>query len=167
VMEGEIPAVAASFLRRALTTSAPCDFAVAEASATRLVSPGGTLAPSPGGKDVPPERSPAKTASEWENEALVTRPGELVVPVDVELRYADGSRQRRTWDGVKRFDRIRTLTSSPLARVTVDPDHKLLVDRNLLNNTLAVAPSGTARTKSVLDAAGVIVGILETLGWAW
>jgi hypothetical protein len=70
---------------------------------------------------------------------LVTRRGTLAFPVDVELTYADGSTERRRWDGEGESTRIAIDHRVALRGVVIDPDHDILIDQNLLNNH-ATAP---------------------------
>ncbi len=57
----------------------------------------------------------------WQVEVEIGRRGDLVGPVEVRLRFADGSEQWRRWDGRDRWVRWRVEAPSPLAEVAVDP----------------------------------------------
>ena len=70
---------------------------------------------------------------------LVTRRGTLTFPVDIELTFADGSTERRRWEGDGESTRIRIEHRVALRGVVIDPDHNVLIDQNLLNNH-ATAP---------------------------
>lgn len=60
-------------------------------------------------------------------EVVVTNTGTVHVPVDVELRFEDGSTQRLHWDdrGTGHWERFVIERSSRLAEVTLDPDRKI------------------------------------------
>lgn len=77
-----------------------------------------------------------------EVEVLLRRAGTLSLPVEVELRLADGQRLRETWDGREPFLRLRRRTSAPLAGAVVDPDRRLPVDDDRTNDARSLAPSG-------------------------
>jgi hypothetical protein len=58
----------------------------------------------------------------WRIDVDIGRRGDFAGPVEVALEYADGTRERRTWDG--RAPQVRwTIDSGErLARVVVDPE---------------------------------------------
>lgn len=116
------------------------------------------------------EKRTADTTSNWSNAVWIGRRGELDLPVDVELRFADGSRVRRevrfgpppvVGVGPKPFDVAAVATGIPsetvgprkgstwvridadgpqqLVGAIVDPDKKILVDRDRLNNFGTIA----------------------------
>jgi hypothetical protein len=61
-------------------------------------------------------------AQGWAIDIDIGRQGEFVGPVDVELVYADGGRERRRWDGSARWVRWRVESEQRMSRVVVDPD---------------------------------------------
>ncbi len=56
----------------------------------------------------------------------IRRVGSITMPVEVELEFADGSRERRTWDLPAREGVLQLSDARRLRRVTLDPDHRLL-----------------------------------------
>jgi hypothetical protein len=80
----------------------------------------------------------------WESTVLVRRRGEVVLPVEVELRFEGGARDRRAWDGQDRWIRYRVTRPERLLSAHVDPDGKLALDVDALNNAKRVAPDGRA-----------------------
>jgi hypothetical protein len=61
-------------------------------------------------------------------EVVVQNNGNFHVPVDIELKFADGSTQREQWDdkGTGNWKRFLIERSSKLVEVRIDPDHKVL-----------------------------------------
>lgn len=93
----------------------------------------------------------AKGSSEWASSAWIGRRGALDVPVDVELRFADGSRARRTIrfprpaqpdapaakseaTATSTWYRVDADGPSALVAAIVDPDLALVIDRDRLDN---------------------------------
>jgi Peptidase family M1 domain len=111
------------------STAGPVDYAATSAS-TRRARP---LTGFTGEGDARALAPAAEEAGGWESLAVVQRLGEASWPVEVELRFADGSRMRRPWVGDERWIRYR-VTGPKLVAVEVDPDHKCLLDANPLNN---------------------------------
>ncbi len=73
-------------------------------------------------------------AGGWDASVLVRRRGTLVLPVDVELTFVDGTTRLEHWDGegdAKRFDFHGPVA---LRGAVVDPQGRVLIDRNLENN---------------------------------
>ncbi len=66
-------------------------------------------------------------------EAVLVRKGEATMPQVIELRFADGSVRRETWDG--RSERHRLTTEQELVSVVIDPDDTVRLDMNLANNS--------------------------------
>jgi hypothetical protein len=84
-----------------------------------------------------------QTDSRWTCRALVRRRGSLELPVDVELGFADGSRERRTWDGHGTNVSLTAKSDHPMTFAIVDPDTKVILDDNLGNNAFRTAGSRT------------------------
>jgi len=98
------------------------------------------------------EASPSRKASGWEGEAgsrrtlLASRPsgfdsvvevsrlGGISLPVEIEMVFADGTKIRRIWDGRDRWIRYTSEGASPIEHAHVDPDRKILVDVDQINN---------------------------------
>ncbi len=55
--------------------------------------------------------------------------------MDVALRFADGSRARRHWDGRGRFQPIDVEGPSQLTAAVIDPDLAILLDDDLTSNS--------------------------------
>jgi hypothetical protein len=71
----------------------------------------------------------------------VSRLGEICLPVDVEVLCEDGTTARKQWDGKARYVGLEFTTESPVTTAIVDPDHRIPLDMNVLNNSRTVEPS--------------------------
>jgi hypothetical protein len=65
----------------------------------------------------------------------VRREGDAVVPVDILVKFKDGSTERRTWDGEYRWVKYTWLRNSEIESVQVDPGTKYRLDVNFSNNS--------------------------------
>ena len=72
---------------------------------------------------------------------LVSRLGEMHLPVDVLVHFAGGREVREHWDGVARYREFTYRGSEKIAWASVDPDEILVIDINRINNSRAVEPS--------------------------
>jgi hypothetical protein len=58
----------------------------------------------------------------WQVEIELARLGDFIGPVEVELTWAGGASERRTWGGEERWVRWKLEGTQRLAQVVVDPD---------------------------------------------
>ena len=71
---------------------------------------------------VGPEVGDGGEGESWLIEVELVRAGELVGEVEVELVWADGSTERRAWDGAARWKKWQLESPHRLREVIVDPD---------------------------------------------
>ncbi len=91
------------------------------------------------------EPKPKDDTRPFETDVVVGRQGDLCLPVDVLLRFENGQTYRTTWDATTKWLRLKTVYESRLAQVALDPDGKIVLDRNPFNNVRNV---GTVKTPS-------------------
>jgi hypothetical protein len=94
-------------------------------------------------------------------EVVVTNTGGWHVPVDVELRFADGSAQRLRWEDrgdSGAWERFVVERSSQLTEVLLDPDGKLALDSPVRHH-VRIAGDGSA----ALRAGSWIASLAQTL----
>jgi hypothetical protein len=68
------------------------------------------------------ETQPAADDDRWYVELQLSRRGEFVGPVEVELRWSDGTVERRSWDSETRWVRWRLESTARLVEIAIDPD---------------------------------------------
>jgi hypothetical protein len=71
---------------------------------------------------------------DYEGWVLITRRGNLSLPVEVELTRADGTTERVPWDGQGDFVRIPYSGSVSLRSAVIDPENRVLLDADRTNN---------------------------------
>jgi len=76
-----------------------------------------------------------------ESRVVVNRHGELRFPVTIALRTAAGEQLRESWDGSGRFRVLLRRGPSPIVSAEVDPEQRVQLDENLLNNAASAYPS--------------------------
>lgn len=71
----------------------------------------------------------------YRSEVVVERIGEIRMPVSVEITFDDGSRVTEHWDGDARWKRFEYSGPQRVEWAVVDPQRKLVLDLNWLNNS--------------------------------
>jgi hypothetical protein len=126
------------FFDQTFYSSDLCDYAVtAKNEEPRVLEgftdgPDGTTvmaspSPKPKGRD--------RKAGPWNSEVTVERLGEVRMPVEVLIEFADGQRVTESWDGRDRWARFKYDRPAKVHRVVVDPHGKLAIDVDPTNNT--------------------------------
>ncbi|WP_158943012.1 M1 family metallopeptidase [Granulicella sp. S190] len=63
------------------------------------------------------------------------RKGDFIFPVTAEVIFDDGTRLREHWDGVDRWTKLTYIRNAKIRSVEIDPDHIILLDKDLFNNS--------------------------------
>lgn len=71
----------------------------------------------------------------YRTEVIIERRGEVRMPVDILVAFEDGSQTRESWNGLDRWYRIQVTSTQQAAYAVVDPDEKLPLDVDRLNNS--------------------------------
>ena len=66
------------------------------------------------------------------------RKDDFVMPVEVEIKFDNGEKIREHWDGQSRWTRFSYLKNAQVVSAELDPDHRILLDRNNFNNSYVV-----------------------------
>jgi aminopeptidase N len=65
----------------------------------------------------------------------VRRKGDFVFPVDLEVKFDDGTTATEHWDGQDRWVRYQYDRKAQIASAQIDPQNQLLLDKNYFNNS--------------------------------
>jgi len=77
----------------------------------------------------------------YESSVWVHRKEDFVMPVELEVKFSNGDKVREHWDGQSRWTRFVYQKKAKVSSVELDPDHKILIDRNNINNSYVVEPN--------------------------
>ena len=83
----------------------------------------------------------------YDTEVVLHRKGDFIFPVEVMIKFSDGSSQREQWDGKARWVRYKYQKRAKVTSVEIDPDHKIWLDRDLFNNSWRAKPDDRASMK--------------------
>jgi hypothetical protein len=156
-VRGRLGAAAARNLERALFERGSVDYLVRDVQSVASDAHAGIFDEASGRRTIP--RSEVRPAARYFGRAVVLRHGSLELPVQIELRLEDGRRERRRWDGEGTRYVVSYEGTSPLVGVTVDPESRVLIDDDLLNNASARKDEGAPRSlERLLYVAELLLG---------
>lgn len=84
-----------------------------------------------------PEKLQEKT---YHSEVAIRRIGEVTFPIELLVKFENSEEIRESWDGHERWKIFTYNKSSPVEYAQIDPDNKILLDTNFLNNSLRRLP---------------------------
>jgi hypothetical protein len=87
----------------------------------------------------------------YKNDVVVLRKGELIFPQEILIVFDNGEEIREEWDGKDRWTRFTYYKPVELKSAQLDPENKLLLDVNHLNNSLTRKPDKISPLKCALD----------------
>lgn len=95
------------------------------------------------------EKQPADTSNQRQYEArvLVSRLGEVKMPVEVLIHFTSGKDVREHWDGQDRYKEYKYVGTDRVDWAYVDPAEVLQIDKNFLNNSKTVDVSSAPAWK--------------------
>ena len=144
------------FFHEAFATGHVLDYAVTAVSSAEARKPegrfdGATVTQAEGGGRPPDSaskgdlargaaREEAGAATLYESRVMVTRLGEFPFPVTVAVKFEGRPAERLQWDGRDRWKRFIFTRPERLEWAAVDPDHKVWLDANWLDNARRVEP---------------------------
>ena len=79
----------------------------------------------------------------------VERLGNMVLPVEVLVQFDDGSEVLETWNGEETIYYFFYKGTKQIVCAEVDPQHKLFLDKNFINNSFTTKPNPTGVRKYV------------------
>lgn len=105
-------------------------------------------------------------ATWYESLVTVRRYGDGIFPVEVVVEFADGTSERRRWDGQAQWTYYRFVRPSRAVTATVDPDRVLLLDIDFTNNSRTTrSRAGEAAAKWTLAWIVWVQDLLLTAGF--
>ena len=85
-----------------------------------------------------------KGETTYETQVILQRKGDFIFPVEAEVKFDNGESTRERWDGKDRWVRYVYHKKAKVVSVELDPDHKVTMDRNYLNNSQTSDPQRKA-----------------------
>jgi len=138
------------FFNQFLNSPDILDYAVGRLRSQEVKKPEGILE---GEQEVFGEHQNEKIQNQkkmYRNEVVVVRKGELIFPQEILITFEEGEEIREKWAGKERWKRFVYIKPYRLKSVQVDPDNKVLLDVNYLNNSRLFKPKMMSPLKCAL-----------------
>ncbi len=89
--------------------------------------------------------------TDYRTTVYLRRKGDFLLPVTVEIVFSDGTRLRDFWDGgtsdQARWKKLTYTRKAKIVSAEIDPDHTVLLDRDLFNNSITKKADPVPRYK--------------------
>ena len=70
------------------------------------------------------------------------------MPIDIRMTYEDGETFFEEWDGQSRTQVLEYQSDQRITKVEIDPDHKIFIDKDFINNSRTLEPEGKGIAKT-------------------
>jgi hypothetical protein len=84
---------------------------------------------------------PTDKNTQFQDTVYIHRKGDFILPVTLQVNFADGTHVREHWNGSDRWVRFSYTRSSRIASAEIDPDHLVQLDKNFFNNSYSTLPN--------------------------
>ncbi|MCU0348074.1 MAG: M1 family metallopeptidase [Saprospiraceae bacterium] len=138
-----------------------CDYAVSEISNLENYSPHGLFDDGKGGFVF----KKGEPTGDFTASVTLHRLGELIFPLEVEIRFEDGTVKTENWDGQLRTKVFTYQTKSKIESVQIDPKQKIALDLDLNNNSMTLKPETTVLWKYTLKAVFWMQNLMQSVAF--
>ncbi len=97
---------------------------------------------------IPSKSTDENVSEQYHSRVFIRRWGEAVFPVDILVEFENGDSVSEYWNGKERWVRFDYENPEPVSKVIIDPERKLILDINSVNNSwVKESNAGIASTK--------------------
>jgi len=87
------------------------------------------------------------TVAFYKSEVWVSREGEVQFPVEILIKFTGGEEILEKWDGQSRYKIFKYEKNDKIISAEVDPDRKVMLETNILNNGLTIRKYSAPKLK--------------------
>ncbi len=99
----------------------------------------------------------------YKSKVIIHRLGEVIMPVEVLVKFSNGDEVLETWDGKARTIDFSYERPEKILWAKIDPGNKILIDINLMNNSLTTEPQKSTAWKIALKFLWVLQNMMQSL----
>jgi hypothetical protein len=155
------------FFTQAVEGTDALDYEVSRATSVRASAAAGFFDAATGrtfiGQDA--DEGSRDGARTYTSRVTVRRRGGFAFPVEIALKFEGLPVERVTWDGRDRWKQFRYERPERLEWADVDPDRKILLDANWLNNGRRIEPDLRPAAHWAARLAFWLQNLFATVGW--
>ena len=157
----EMGGMVTSIFHQCIYTTDVCDYAVGGISNGKNITPHGLFDEN----GVADKHQYGEQKEGYHSEVVLYRKGDMIFPVEVEFVFEDGSKKTENWDGKARRKAFNFSEKNKLISAHIDPGKKILLDLDLNNNSMTIAPDKTPLYKIATKAIFWIQNAMQTVGF--
>jgi Peptidase family M1 domain len=101
----------------------------------------------------------------YQSTVWLHRKEDFVLPVELEVKFSNGETIREHWDGQSRWVKFQYEKKAKVESAEIDPDHKILLDRNNFNNSQTAEANGKPARKLTNYFLFVTQWLGQALAW--
>jgi len=151
------------FFNQVLYGSNICDYKLQRITNTKIEKPNGLF--DKDGKKVKLSELETDSLKEYESKVIVTRLGEVIMPVEVLIRFENGQEIIKTWDGAARSFEFKFLSNSKIAFAQIDPEDKIQIDVDFANNSIQLEQNTNPIWKYTVKFLFWLQNIMQSVVW--
>jgi hypothetical protein len=136
---------AADFFDQTLFGTGECDFILNSIENTKAENAAGYL--NSIDDCVPLENIDTSSEITYNSKIIVRQDGQVNLPVDIKIEFENGEEKFVYWDGQSRSTEFTFLGAHKITSAIIDPDKKITLDKNFLNNSRSISENNSARKK--------------------
>lgn len=148
------------YFDQVLYGSNTCDYKIASIQNTKIYPERGII-------DVNGQKEMLKDSVSkkvfYKSKVVIHRIGEVCLPVEVLIRFENGEETRVAWDGKERTFDFKYERPEKIVWAKVDPENKIQIDVNLMNNSMTVEPKSSVAWKYALKFLFVLQSLMQTI----
>ncbi len=112
-----------------------------------------------------PNLEEKKGETSYETQIILHRKGDFIFPVEAEIKFDNGESARVQWDGQERWMRYVYVKKAQVVSVQIDPDYRVTMDRDYLNNSHSETIQNLAVVKLTTYWTFFTQFLGQTMGW--
>ncbi len=128
------------FFDQVLDGTEICDYKLAKISNDKVTTALGVFEKQDSKKTI----SVSENTGKYNSTVVIHRLGEVKLPVEVLIHFENGEEVLEKWDGQDRSYEFSYTGKSKIAWAEIDPEHKLAMDINTINNSYKIEPEKKA-----------------------
>jgi hypothetical protein len=117
------------------------------------------------GQRVKADKIETDSTKAYESKVRIKREGEVIMPVEVLIKFDDGQEITKTWSGRERSYEFKFYTNAKIVSAQIDPANKILMDVNLANNSKQDAPNTNPFWKYMVKFLFWMQNIIQSIVW--